>query len=332
MAKLSVEFFKRFIRIVPIEETYFIKKEIPDIKLNKEIIKLNYNALSPFKDGDVLYYKDKHNLYIWFLKNRIDSKKLYIPEGFLIYKEFAEENSILIKKVDDNTFGVVVVKNGFIATQFTKNSITDEFIEILKKEHSIQNAEIKHINEDVTINKTNIKDIFGFADSLDINFKSLALNIYEMLKVPTIVFLILLNVFDLAIYKYITNSVKDKKIELNKLEQSNKAIKDKFTLLEEREKFFKRFIDTELKYPNIYSVLSVITQSIAKNSGSITSYRQSYNIVDIQVTSNSTASLVNTLISTGYFDNVQVINISQSYKDKTKEIGKLELKIKALKK
>ena len=332
MAKLNLGFLKRFVRIVPIEETYFIKKEIPNIKLNKEIVKLNYGSLSPFKDGDVIFYKDKYSLYIWFTKNKLDSKKIYIPEGFLLYKEYTQEgDSILIKEIDNNHFGVVVVKNKSVTAQFLKSNIDDGFIEILKKEHSLLNPEIETLGKDTVVNRIDIQDIQKFASSLDINFKSALLTVYEELKIPVIVFLLLLNVFDFFIYKYVSGAVVEKKAELNRIEQSNKAIKDKFVFLEESGKFFKGFVDKELKYPNIYVVLSTITKSVGENGGAILSYRQAYNIVDLRVISNSTSSIVNSLISTGIFDNVQVVNITQSFKDKTKEVGSLELKIKAVK-
>ncbi len=330
MARLNLGFLKRFVRIVPIEETYFIKREIPNIKLNKEIIKLNYGSLSPFKDGDAIFYKDKHSLYIWFTKNRMDSKKIYIPEGFLLYKEYAEEgDSILIKEISDNYFGVVVVKNKNMAAQFLKSGVDNGFIEMLKKEHSLISPKIKTLGKDTVVNRIDMQDIQKFANSLNLDLRSVLLTVYEELKIPVIVFLVLLNVFDLFIYKYVSGAINEKKAELNRIEQSNKAIKDKFIFLEESGKFFKGFVDNELKYPNIYVVLSTITKSVGKNGGAILAYRQAYNIVDFRVISNSTSSIVNSLISTGIFDNVQVINISQSFRDKTKEIGKLELKIKA---
>jgi len=332
VAKLNLKFVKSFVRIIPIEETYFIKKEIPNIKLNKEIIKLNYGSLSPFKDGDVVFYKDKHNLYVWFTKNKMDSKKIYIPEGFLLYKEYAQySDSILIKEVDNNYFGVVVVKNKSVSAQFLKSDIGEGFIEMLKKEHSLVSPVVKTLGKDTVMNKIDVQDIQKFAGSLDINFKSVLLTVYEELKIPIIVFLLLLNVFDLLIYKYVSGAVNEKKAELNKIEQSNKAIKDKFIFLEESGKFFKGFAAKELKYPNIYVVLSTITKSVGKNGGAILTYRQAYNTVDLRVISNSTSSIVNSLISTGIFYNVQVISTSQSFNDKTKEIGNLELKVKAVK-
>ncbi len=331
MAKLNLKILKPFVQIIPEKQTYFTKKEIPDIQLNKETIRLNYNHLSPFKDGDIIFYKDKRSLYIWFTKNKIETRKICIPEGFLTYKEYSNQKDvIIIKKLKDNTAGITVIKNNVLTAQFFKNIITDDFIEILKKEYALKNPKIQKINgTEKSAIYINIEDIIKFANSVNISLQSILINIYEQLKVPTIVFLAFLNIFDFLIYQHITGILKDKNIELSRLETSNRAIKEKFSFLEQESNFFKKFIESEFKYPDLYSILSVITNSMAQNNAIITIYRQSYNAVDLWLVSKSVSLVVNSLINTGYFNDIQVISVSQFYEDKTKEVGHLELKIKA---
>ncbi len=331
MAKLKFKLFKKFIHIIPIEDTYFVKKDVPDVKLNKEIVQLNYGLISPFKNGDIIFYKDRKNLYIWFTKHKLKTKKLCIPEGFLAHKKYKEKKeAILIKDIKNGEYGIVIIKNGTIIAQFSKNGEPDnQFIEILNKEYSLQKPEIVSFGPNSTGIELNAKDISRFLNSFDINTKSVLMNLYEEIKIPVIVLLILLNTLDVFMYQYVSNTIKKKKTELNKLIKTNKTIKKQFTVLEKESNFVKHFINTELKYPNLLSVLSVITKSAAKSNAIIKTYRQSNNIINLWVISSSTSSFVNSLIATKYFYNVQVITISQYPKDTTKELGEISINIRA---
>jgi len=140
----------------------------------------------------------------------------------------------------------------------------------------------------------------------------------------------LLNAYDIALYKYTSGIISEKRIELTRLVSANKQIKEQFNILEKKGRFFESFIDKELKYPSLYFVISVITESVAKGNGTISIYRQSGNTIDLWVISPSTSSIVNNLITTKSFKNVQVINISKYSKDKTKEVGEIELTLRAL--
>ncbi len=330
MAKLKHLLSKYLIKIIPIEETYFIKTQIPDIKLNKDIVLLNYGSLSPFTNGDAVFYKDKKNLYMWFTKNKIDSKKIYIPEGFLVYKTHKKQNnSIIIKNIQKNNQGIVIIRDGVLIAQFCKRNLENEYIELLKKEYSLTNPEIIRADNSQEY-EVNIDDILKFSHSLNINMQSIITKTYEELKVPAIILLLLVNIFNISIYEYTNSMVSKKKTELRTIEQLNEKIKKQFGTLEKKSGFFKEFMNSELKYPNLYIILSAITSSVLKNKGKITLYRQSGNLIDMWVVSNSPSSIVNSLMSTGYFSSVDVISIAQFLDDRTKEVGHLELRMKAI--
>lgn len=331
MAKLEYLLSKYLINTIPIEDTYFIKTKIPDIKLNKDLVFLNYSLLSPFKDGDVVFYKDKKNLYIWLTKNRLNSKKIHIPEGFLLYKTYKDKkDSIIIKKTQKDNWGIVVVKDGDISTQFFKKDLEETYIDLLKKEHSLSDPEIIKIDKNKEY-KTNIDDIIKFAQSLNIDTKSILTGIYEELKVFAIIFLFLISIFDISIYEYTTSLINKKKTELKVLTKSNEKIKEQFGILEKNSDFFKKFTSSELKYPNLGTILSVITKNVLDNNGMIVLYSQSGSLIDMRAVSNASSSIVSSLMSTGYFSSVEIINVSRYYKDKTKEVGHFELRIKAVK-
>ncbi len=329
MAKLTNRWINRFVSILPFEETFFIKKEIPDIKLNKDIIKLNYGSNSPFSSGDILFYKNKRYLYIWFLKNKIKTRKIHIPEGFLMYiayKKIFSNDGIAVAKKNDK-YCVVVIKDKEMVAQILAKNIDEQFLNILKKEYSMDEVEIFNIDS-INDFDIDIATLLKFFDSLDIDLSKALQDIYEQLKIPAIVLLVLINVLDFSMYKYVNTVVNNKKEELNRLKNKNKAIKQDFLVLENADKFWKNFANNELRYPNLYTILSTIAKTAIDGNGKINRLRWSGNLIDIWIVSPSISSIVDKLSETGYFQNIKILSTSQYYKDKTKEVGNIEMRVK----
>jgi len=329
--KIRERIIRNFICIIPDEEIYFVRLEVPNVRINSDVIKINYGSLSPFKDGDFIFYKDKNWLYIWFTKNKLNLRKVNIPEGYLAAKKHLKSKGdvIVITRKKKNVFSVVVVKDGSILTHFIRHGIDDLFLDFLKKEYSLENTEVEKIdklNFDV-----DIKDIFRFAKPLEMNEKLHFDSVYEEIKKTLIIFLILINVFNFSLYEYVSKIENNKRSKLLELKKANKVIKDKFDYLEKEKQFFDKFAANELKYPNLYKLLYVITYNVAQNDGLILKYEQSYNNIRLSVRADSISSIVSNLMTTGYFHRIQILNISQYNKDKTKEVGVLKLVLKNIK-
>ncbi|HDL01417.1 MAG TPA: hypothetical protein ENH23_04210, partial [candidate division Zixibacteria bacterium] len=198
MAKLISGILGYFTEIIPSGETYFISRTVPDTKLTKEIVQLNYGSLSPYKNGDILFFKDEGKVYIWFTKNKLPAKKVSIPEGFLLFKAYDNKNEaiIILRKAD--SYNIVVVRNKIFLTQVSKiNAEPDtQFIEMLKKEYSLKNPEVVTIVNSDDLFKLSIKDVLLFFDSFNFNAKSFINLVYEQSKIPVIVLLILISFLD----------------------------------------------------------------------------------------------------------------------------------------
>ena len=327
MVKLREFFNKYFIHIIPINQRFFIKVRKPGTKITKENIILNYIHHSPYKSGDIIFFKDKTNIYIWFTKEKLQGRKIFIPEGFLIYKNYAPKlrDAIITKKLG-NGYGIIITKNRTITAQLFKNSLTKKDLELLEKEHSLKNAELINVNETKDYNFTP-EILRFFINNFDHDFKKTLSYIYEEIKLPVIIFLLLINIFDLFTFEYISTILKNKEKKLKVLEKHNEKVIDKFNILERESDFFRKFSESELAYPSIYTVLSTISKIMIKNNSIIKEYHQYGNQINMLVISSSPSSIINDLSDTNYFSSIQIINVSQ-YVGTNKEIANINLLLK----
>ena len=325
---------RRFTEIVPTEQTFFLCVDKPGIKnFNKKLIMLNYSLLSPFIKTDLMFYVDKKKLYIWFVKEKLSAGKIYIPEGFLLFKSFKNAQNVIVIKENNSNTTFIVIKNGMLAAQTIKNKETDqdEFIELLKKEHSLKESETVRVESSKTLS-ININDSIKFLLSqLELDFSSIMQNVYEQSKLPVITLLVILNIADFSYYIYSNSLLNSRKKVFVTLEQKNNLIKTEFEKLEFQKKFWSNFRANELKYPNVYTTLNIISKIIAGHNGYIKTISRKGNIVDMWVVSDSSSNLVNDLTKSGYFTNIQILSINQISRinqRNNEEVAHIEAKIK----
>ncbi len=329
MEKLISKVLKYFTNIVPINETYFVSDTIPNIKLTKEMIKINYGMLSPYKDGDVIFFSDKKYVYIWFTRNKLTTKKISIAEGLILFNMFntADEAIIILEK--GNSCGIAVVKDKRLMTQIFKKEAqpNEKFIELLTKEYSLRNPKVITVKNSEAF-RLNLKDILSSLNSFNFDMKTFIKNIYEQAKMPIIILLIILNFGNFFTSVYLDRTLKAKQNTLEKIKESNKGIKKEFDLMDKENLFWNDFKTREFGYPNLHKLLSVITESIMKNNSQINIIRQSSDSINMWVVSDSIPLIVQNLVSTGYFKSISVIRISHDNNDKSKEVGDLQLRLK----
>ena len=326
MAKI----INRFVTIIPARETYFMAVDNPATKISREVIFLNYGLLSPYKNGDLIFYSDKQKLYIWFTKEKLPSKKIYLPEAFLFFKAFKSKKDVILIREKEQQTVFVVIKNHILVSQITKGKETDlnQSVELLKKQYSLFSPAIITVSDPLTLSHLSLKDIIKFAYIFNLEPQTLLKNALEYCKVPFIVLLLVLNIADFSSYLYLNHVLHQEKSVLAKIERRNVAIKKQFKHLEEQKAFWDSFEQNELRYPNISTTLTVITDALLKHQGHINLFRQKENMINLWVVSTSSSALVQDLMKTGYFANIKVLNTAQDREDKGKEMARLELRIR----
>jgi len=97
----------------------------------------------------------------------LETKKVNIPEGYFIYKQFKHQKNAIVIVRKENYVIVSVLKDGELLSQFTLSSnlavnLKDR-IELLKKEYSLKNPEVIEIDEKQLKTRADLKDIFTFS-------------------------------------------------------------------------------------------------------------------------------------------------------------------------
>ncbi len=322
------------VNLIPAEDTFFKNVEIPkNVNLTPELIKINYQHLSPFPSGDVLYYKTKKSLYLWFVRYPIEkTKKVNIPEGYFIYKNFkSRKNAVVIVK-KENSVVISVIKDEELISQFTLSSNLavnlDERIELLKKEYSLKEPEIITIKANQLKTRADLKDILAFS-RFEINRESIFNFFIENFKIPLIIFLLILSTYDIFLLNYLQKEKEKKQQLLHQLKKENAEIKKVMFKLEEESKLWNSFVKEELKFENIYNVLSSIGKILKEKNGKFESLNYSGDLMDLWIkTKVKSTTLIDKLVKTGYFKEVKIISSAKDVYEPEYEITNLQLILK----
>jgi hypothetical protein len=322
------------INIIPTEDTFFKAVEIPkNVELSPELVKINYQHLSPFTTGDILFFKTKNLLYLWFIKYPLpENKKVNIPEGYFIYKQFRNKKNAVIIVKKDNSVIISVIKDGEMLSQFSLSSnlavnLKDR-IELLKKEYSLKNPEIIEINKNQLKLRTDFRDILKFS-RIKVNKESLIGFLLESVKVPLIIVLTAISFYDIFLLNYLEKEKEKKQKTLQQLKRENAEIKNLMFKLEEESKFWNSFIKEELKFENIYNVLTAIGKVLKEKNGKFESLNYSENLIDLWIkTKSKSTTLIDKLIKTGYFQEVKIISSAKDLREPEYEVTNLQLILK----
>jgi len=80
MQKLIIQLLLRYkvLQVITLKNTFFKTSLLAKkVKLSPELIRLNYEKLSPIKNPAILSYKDKDLLYLWFFNKDASQSLLY---------------------------------------------------------------------------------------------------------------------------------------------------------------------------------------------------------------------------------------------------------------
>ncbi len=322
------------INLIPAEDTFFKNVEIPkNVKLTPELVKINYQHLSPFPSGDIIFYKTKKFLYLWFVKYPLlETKKVNIPEGYFIYKQFKHQKNAIVIVRKENSVIVSVLKDGELLSQFTLSSSLavnlKDRIELLKKEYSLKNPEVIEIERNQLKTRADLKDIFAFS-KFEMNKESLKSFFIENIKVPLIIILLIVSIYDIFLLNYLQKEKEKRQAILYQLKKENAEIKNSLYKLEDESKFWNEFQKKEMKFENIYNVLTAIGKILKEKNGKFESLNFSGNLIDLWIkTKSKSTTLIDKLVKTGYFEEVKIISSAKDIYEPEYEVTNLQLILK----
>jgi len=129
--------------IIPTQKLFFLASDVPQgTKLSRELLMLNYEKKSPFKNPYICYYQEKSALYVWFCKTKQFKELLVVPENFIIYKALQElpDGMFLF---DGQVQLLLVLQQKRLVAQFVVSDASE--VVVAQEEYNCKN--VTHLSE-----------------------------------------------------------------------------------------------------------------------------------------------------------------------------------------
>ncbi len=317
------------IKIIPVEDTYFIKDNIPpNIKLNYEVVKLNYIEKSPFKNGDVIFLQKDGYIYIWFTKYPLEENKVYIPESYLLLKQLNLENGFIIYRKNNYTT-ILVVKNRQLQSQITYKGEIPQLhlkLKLLEKEYSLKNPQTIEITSFKP--KYDIKDLIKFS-RFDFSLENILKVTLNNISIPLSIFFLSLLAYKFLDVKYLERKKSALEEYLFQLKLENKEIKKKIQLAKEKSQFWNNFVEKELRYPFPIIVITEFAKIIEKYEGFIENIVYSPEVISVSIgLPKKRGNFIQDLLDTSLFKDIKILGSAPDSLSKDYEILSVELYVK----
>lgn len=319
----------KLIKIIPVEDTFFIKDDIPpDIKFNYNVIKLNYIDRSPFKNGDIIFLQEERKINIWFTKYPLEENKVYIPESYILVKQANINNGFIIYKKNNYTT-ILVIKDKQLQSQITYKGDIPQLqlkLKLLEKEHSLKNPKVIEITQ--LKPKYDIKDLIKFS-RFEFSSENIIKVILANISVPLSIFFLSLLIYKFLDLKYLENKKSNLENHLFQLKLENKKIKKKIQTAKEKSQFWNDFVEKELKYPFPIIVITNFAKVINKYEGFIDNIVYSPDVISVSIgLPKKRGDFIKDLLDTGLFRDIKILGSSPDNLSKDYEVLSIELYVK----
>lgn len=262
--KLKKYLLSSFIHILPANETFFFQTKFEKkIKLNKELIYLNYKKHAPYNNPFLTTLIEEKNLYIWFYPTAL-SAKLIIPESYLMFSFFKERYPNALLLIEAETHYVIVIKNGVLVNTYVVDD-SENFIEMELNQHAL--SEFKRIayeeyaqSKAEALENLGIKDLYKW-NTLTLEHRDMLPKVVNATAYP----LSFLLFFMMSIELYHVNEVEKtlEKVEEKYTEAKvkNDDIREKINLASAKEEKWKIFVQRELPYADLPTIFLRISKA-----------------------------------------------------------------------
>ncbi len=263
---------KDIVKFSNIENSFFLYKKLDKkIKIDKNIINLNYKKEAPYPEDKttIVSIADNDNLYLWFIKG--DSYN-YIPEAYILYRKLLLKYTDIIFIIRGEIDKIIVIKDSILVSSFSKSKISRNDIILLEDEFNLNKiVEIKEVEYQQYIKDA--VEYLKFSDLLYIlnikfDFKDSAIKAVQFLALPVFISSIVITIAVASYYFYIEKE-KDRLYSLYKKDQKlNYKIKTKIENNQEKDIIYQnlsrefRYIDKSIALSEILKKTDDMNMSI----------------------------------------------------------------------
>jgi len=157
---------KKIVHLSSIENSFFIHKVLDrDVRINKNIINLNYGSESPYleKKTVITSILDDSKLYLWFING--DTPHRFLPEAYILFRRLLKSYNDIIFIIQGESDKVILIKDNTLISSFSKLNIRESDIQLMKEEYRIDKVTFLKEEEYLAYLESSIQ-YFGFWGSL----------------------------------------------------------------------------------------------------------------------------------------------------------------------
>jgi hypothetical protein len=228
---------KKKLNIISALNYIFISKNIENDnlkKINKDVVKFNFKNL--FKYKDIFIIKTKSYILIY----NFNTKKISIPEGFILYKSI-KKDGIYISKNPKSYYNILIIKNKNLIKDYAIERISNLEKKLLEFEHNLPIYEIDYESSlKKGINNLSLQDLIYFIQIKIINKTKLKI-IFEKLVIPFLLSIITITIIAFAIEKSLEKKYKTKLTTFKKIKTSSYEISKKIQYIENIKNIYSKF-------------------------------------------------------------------------------------------
>jgi hypothetical protein len=305
-------------RILPIEKTYLEVVPLSDkIRLSREMVRLNYLALSPFSDGDVQYVRQAERLLLWFTPETLHGQAwVCVPEAYLLHIAYpsATDTILLMQRADATIF--LVRKGSSLLSQVIVRDCEGSEVDVektvlmLQREYSLVDAQVINvISEPLKPRWPQLLECAHF----DWRADRLLPRVAEECKLPAILFMLILCLYGLGAKVFLEHQLDSSRAQLLALKEQNRELNlDIESTLLERD-FWQGMHDQITSTPDFYRVMDGIATAAKLSRCQIVSVN--YRGEEVRLSARAQGNendLVSRLLDKEVFREVQLISSRQS--------------------
>lgn len=300
------------IQLLSIEDSYFKSFDFQrKKKLSKEVIRINYGEYSPYDEFDISYRQSADEISLWYSQIPLESA-IVVPESYILYSYFLDKGIEGLIVFDTSPQKLIVIKEGKLKSQFSKEHISAYAIRLLQKEFAIEHrhdfSDLEYQESiDIGIRNLSLTSLFDFL-YLKLDKKSLFQSVIDYTAKPIAILVALLLVLEVINYFYIENSLKVLQAQYKNVKSQTEILRKRVNNIDSDMEQFEQ-LGSELKMnQKIIDSIESIAQIVFDENGTFQYIRVSEDSIEISLESNQTSSIFTKIINTKQFERLKIVN------------------------
>ena len=264
--KLKKYFLSKFIYLLPIEESFFFKVKFEKkVKLNNELINLNYKKNAPYRNPFFTKLMEEKDLYIWFYEQENNSK-IVIPEAYLLTEYYKEKNpNALLSIQTTSSYLIVIIKDSFLLNSYSIMQRDEHLIEMEMHKHALSSW--REINQDEYIESKDkalknlkFKDLYKWTE-INTDNSNLLPKMVNKFAYPFAFLLFFIIFIELYHLNGVESRLKEVETVYREAKSKNNEIRERINSENLKEQKWIDFVHAELPYANSLAVFMEISKA-----------------------------------------------------------------------